>query len=95
MPEITALLIAALATARVTRLITTDEITSEIRQALLRRLDDQSKLAYAITCNWCASIYVAAATAPLVWWHSTRPAVMIPLIALAFSQIVGMTSGRD
>jgi hypothetical protein len=84
-----ALVVMALAVARLTGLITEDKITEGIRERLLDRLDEDSKLAYLITCPWCVSIYLAIPAAVLVWWHSDNPVAMIPAIVLAFSQIAG------
>lgn len=95
------LLVYALATARATGLVTTDEITSPARRAILRRLDDKRPTHHAaatlITCQWCASIWIAAAAAPLAWWHGTNPWVAIPAVALALSYVTGALSdlGRD
>lgn len=86
----------ALAVARITGLVTTDEITSAPRDSILRRLRDTSAahraLATLITCQWCASIWIAAATAPLAWWHPASPWVGIPALALAASQVTGLLS---
>ena len=96
MPVLVWFVVYALAVARITGLITTDEITRAPRDAVLRRLDDTNRwhqaLATLITCQWCASIWVAAATAPLAWWHGASPWVAIPAVALAASQVTGVLS---
>lgn len=43
-------------------------------------------------CPWCLSIWVAAATAPVAWWWGDHPAAAVPMIALAVSQLAGMTA---
>jgi Protein of unknown function (DUF1360) len=54
------LLVAGLATARVTRLITKDEITSPLRK-LAHRLDPQARHIGAIViCPYCAGVWAAA-----------------------------------
>lgn len=88
--NVTQLLIAALVTARVTRLVTTDRITQAPRQWLLRRLPSDSLAAYLIVCDWCASFYVgvgvaAAGTVGGLW---TWP-WLVPL-GLAFSYVAGV-----
>ena len=85
-----ALVVMALAVARLTGLVTEDKITEDLRGWLLDRIDEDSKLAYLITCPWCVSIYLAIPAAALVWWHADNPVAMIPALMLAFSQIAGM-----
>ena len=89
------LVLGALATARITRLVTTDRITEAPRNAILRRLDADSLTAYLIVCDWCSSVYVgagvAAAGAALGWWSWP---VAIPA-ALAFSYIAGYLASRE
>lgn len=81
------LLVAALATARLTRLITTDRITERPRLWLLMRLDPEGLGSYLITCSWCVSVYVGAGAAALLW---TGPSWTVwPLAALAFSYTAG------
>jgi hypothetical protein len=87
-----ALVVIALAVVRLTGLVIEDEVTEPIREWVLDRVPDDGKLAYLITCPWCVSIYLGAVAAPLAWWHSDNPAVMLVAIALAMSQISGMTS---
>lgn len=49
----------------------------------------EPKLAYLISCPWCASIYVSAVAAPLWYWLGTSPWLLVPAAALAFSYITG------
>lgn len=86
------LILAGLATARITRLITTDRITAAPRRWVLNRLDEQGLMAYLIVCNWCASVYVGAAmTAAVVWaWNWAQ----YPAMALAFSHLAGYLAAR-
>ena len=91
------LLIYALAVARVTGLITADAITEDARDAIIGWLDDRPKtlgsyLATLITCPWCAGMWVSLIAAPLVWFHGESPFMLIPAIALAFSQVTGSIS---
>lgn len=83
------LLVAALVTARLTRLVTTDRITQAPRQWMLRRLSSEGLAAYLIVCDWCASFYVGLGVAGAgamagqwSWWW------MAPL-GLAFSYVAG------
>lgn len=86
------LAVAALVTARTTRLITTDRITQAPRGWILRRLDSEGLAAYLIVCDWCASFYAGLAVAAVgawaglwTWWWT------IPL-GLAFSYVAGWLS---
>lgn len=89
-----------LAVTRLTGLLTLDEITRPARVAITTRVD-RPALSYLLGdpdtdhgrgCPWCMSIWVAAAVAPLAWYHGAHPAVMVPALALAASQIAGMIS---
>lgn len=69
------LLLDSLAVYRITRLIVTDEITAPLRDPIIDWLDEHEhpKLAYLLSCPWCASVWAAAAVllirwrAPKVW----------------------------
>lgn len=95
------LLVYGLAVARLTGLITRDEITRPVRDGLLARLDEgrgwHRSLATLATCPWCVSIYAGAVAAPVAWWWGESPVFLIPALVLAFSQVSGMLSdvGRD
>ncbi len=65
-------MVITLAAARVTRLITTDDLTSGIREALASSTEDGEPIATEknaqvpwyvrlVNCDWCVSIYVALA----------------------------------
>lgn len=91
------LLIYALATARVTGLIVDDTITEPARTALIEWLDDRPRtlgsfVAGVIGCSWCAGMWVSLAAAPLVWFYGDSPVMLIPALALAFSQVIGATA---
>lgn len=91
------LVVYALAVARVTGLVTTDAITEGARDGLIGWLDDRPHTLGAfvtalINCPWCASVWVAIGAAPLVWFWGDHPALIVPALALAFSQITGMVS---
>lgn len=91
------LLIYALAVARVTGLIVADTITEPIRDRIIEALDDRpatlgSFLASLITCPWCAGMWVSLVAAPLVWFWGDSPVMLIPALALALSQVIGMTA---
>lgn len=96
------LVLYALATTRVTGLITADKITSKWRAALVRRLLPESPsvrvsswgwfVGTLITCSWCVSIYVGTIAA-IVWYTvGDWPPLVVAVAALSFSQIAGMLS---
>ena len=85
------LAVIALATARLTRLVTTDKITETPRNALVRRLGAESKIAYLLVCDWCSSVYIAPAVTALVWW---QPWTVWAGAALAASHITGYLASR-
>lgn len=89
------LVVAALAVARVTRLITTDYLTDPPRSWLVRRLGQNSKLAYLLVCQWCMSMWVASVAALLLWAVGPVPGLVWPMTALAMSQAAGMLSRGD
>lgn len=95
--ELIPLLIYALAVSRITGLITQDAITEPLRDRLIGWLDNRpatlgSAIATLVTCPWCAGMWVSLVAAPIVWWVGDSPWLLIPALALAFSQITGMTS---
>lgn len=91
------LLIYALAVARVTGLIVADTITEPVRDRLIGWLDDTPGsagewFASLITCPWCAGMWVSLVAAPLVWFWGDSPVMLVPALALAFSQVTGATA---
>lgn len=104
-PLAIALIVAALATARLARLAVVDEIAAPARNAILKRLDAENafhlNIAYLLGCQWCAAVWAAAAaTVPVAVW----PAYLLPatpgagrlvwalLTVLALGQVAGMLS---
>lgn len=91
--DLITLLVAALATARVTRLITADRITEPPRMWLLLRLDPEGLGSYLVTCAWCVSVYVGAGAAALLWFGPSW--TVWPLSALAFSYVAGWLASKE
>lgn len=79
--------VAALATARITRLVTTDRITQAPRRWLLKRLDQEGLMAYLVVCDWCASVYAGGIVVVVVLLGG-QPGFWV-LAALAFSYVAG------
>lgn len=89
------LVLMTLAVARVTRLITTDVLFEDPRGWAVRRILSpgitplRHKIAYLLTCQWCASVYVGAAGAGAWYaWQGTM-AFMVITAALAASYVTG------
>lgn len=88
--------VVILATARMSRVMTTDRIGEGFREFVIRRLGEpaDSKISYMLTvCHWCSSFWVGLALnayilAGAVWLAELdwRIAVLsLPLLALATS----------
>jgi hypothetical protein len=87
------LLVAALATARLTRLVTRDQITHRARRAVLKKLDPDGMLAYLIVCDWCSSVYAGGAVAAWIIWGPSWG--LWPLAILAFSYTAGWLASKE
>lgn len=83
------LAVAALVTARITRLITTDRITQAPRGWILARLDSEGLAAYLIVCDWCASFYAGLAVAGAGAWAGLWSWWWTVPLGLAFSYVAG------
>lgn len=88
-------LVYGLAVARVTGLIAADEISRPAREWIVEHLPLRPfsiALEYLLTCFWCVSMWVAAAVTAAAWHWGSEGWLMGPALALALSQIAGMTS---
>jgi Protein of unknown function (DUF1360) len=82
-------LITALATQRLTRLLTRDQVTAPLREAVFARHPDSSRgLGYLVTCPHCISIHAAAAVLLL---RTTPPGRALTTI-LAASAVTSLLS---
>lgn len=85
----------ALATFRISRLVTSDVLFDDQRARLHMWLEAEGhdKLAYLLQCGWCSSIYVAGGVivarqvVPRAWSVASR--------VLAFSAVAGLLSERS
>jgi fatty acid desaturase len=84
------LVITVLAAARVTRLINEDKILDAPRNAIWRRLPENSMIAYWIGCPWCAGLWVCAGAVALLYLYGHSIWYQAPALALAASHIVGL-----
>jgi len=95
MPAWLIVVLAIGTTMRVTRLITADKLTEPIRERLIRWWGENDKRSYLVTCDYCASMYVAPIVATVaVLWPDNR-AVLIGLIALTASFVAGVVAAHE
>ena len=95
------LVIDALATARITRLLTEDRVPfGPIRDRILRNADEDSgglgspsRLAELVTCPWCSSVHVAIFVGIVRWRfpRAWRPVAT----ALAMSYVAGFLAEHE
>lgn len=95
MPDLFPFLLLVLAVARLTRLVVSDQITMPLRQWVVARDGEQGWFTFLVHCPWCAGFWVAAVTAPLYWFFGRSPFFVIPCVALAVSQAVGLLAKLD
>jgi hypothetical protein len=57
-----ALVVLVLATARLTRLVTKDDITAPMRLAIDKKLGEHSLISRLIWCPWCVAVWVSIFT---------------------------------
>ena len=82
-------LLIALATYRITRIVTADKVTERPRAwAEDRAADGHPKLTYFVTCPWCVSIYIASAVVGITDLVASVP--LPGLQALAASTVCGL-----
>jgi hypothetical protein len=84
------LLLAGLATFRLTVLVNQDFLTETPRLWLQRRLPD--KLGYMIGCPWCASFWIAVPVAYATMTWPTNRLLWIVLLSLSLSAFSGLVS---
>jgi hypothetical protein len=93
--DIITVTVCALATARLTRLVTTDRITEAPRNWIIRRLPRESLVSYLLVCDWCSSVYTGAAVAGAWWAWGDTMAFTAVTAALAFSYIAGFLASKE
>ena len=77
---------------RVTRLIVADQIIKPVRDRIVLRLGPDQWFAYLITCPWCASVWVGAATSVAAYWWADARWWFIMVLAGAASLVTGVGS---
>ena len=94
MASMVVLALAALATARLTRMVTSDRLFLAPRAWLLRWLKEDGLTSYLVVCDWCVSVYVGAGVAAALSWMGYLPWAQAPIAALAFSYAAGFLAER-
>lgn len=87
------LLVLALASFRLTRLVTTDQLSAQLRERVwARRPPESSRLGYLLTCDWCVSIWTSALLV-LVYSISSTTALAVGAV-LALSAAASIVAAR-
>lgn len=86
------IVLVALSTYRLTRLITADRITQKLREAIIARGE---MIGYLATCDWCLSIWFAPIPTTLAIMYPGNRLVLIGLVALSASAVTGLLSGVE
>jgi hypothetical protein len=91
--DLPTLLVLALATFRVTRLVTTDTVLSRPREWLWSKFPPESSwLGYLVSCDWCTGVWVGSTFAVA---HTIVPTVTYPIaLALALAAVAGILAAR-
>lgn len=90
---IVSLIVAALAVARLTRLLTEDRLTVRWRQWVIKRWGPESLASYLVHCPWCMSIYISLPVMPIAALFP-YPWVIGILAIPAASMVAGMLLDR-
>lgn len=90
---IVSLIVAALAVARITRLLVEDRLTVRWRQWIVRRYGAESLPSYLVHCPWCMSIWIAVPIMPLSVLLP-HPWVIAALAIPAASMVAGLLNDR-
>ncbi|MGW0754052.1 hypothetical protein [Streptomyces sp. NPDC002587] len=90
--NLTAFLLALGATCRMTRFLTKDTLAAAFRSRLADRFGDESLAAYLVSCGWCASVWLAAATTVYAFALAGTLWFQVPTTALSLSYLAGVAS---
>lgn len=86
------LLLLALGTFRLSRLITTDVIAEPLRNLIWKKFPPHTQLGYLFTCNWCMSIWFASLIT--ICYTIVPTATLFCCVILALSAITGVISNK-
>lgn len=89
--------LAALAVARLTRLVVEDKLTERPRDAVGLWLANRGQvmLLYLVGCSWCASMWIAPPVLAVAYLVGDNPVVFVGLASLAASYVTGRLAGGD
>jgi hypothetical protein len=90
--NIITIVLVALATYRLTRLVTADRITQKLREAVIARGE---MVGYLATCDWCLSIWVAPIPSGLIIMFPDNRLILLGLLALSASALTGLLAGVE
>ena len=85
-------LILALATFRLSRLLTTDTIFEFLREAVWKRKPPHTAIGYLFTCNWCMSIWFGSLVT--ISYTIVPSVTFVASLPLALSAVAGLISTR-
>ena len=85
-------IILSLATFRLARLITTDQIFAPLRERIWSRFPPNTQFGYLFTCVWCTSMYTASLL--VVCYTIVSTATLVFAIILALSTVAGWIGDR-
>lgn len=91
---ITSLVVAALAVARLTRLLVSDKITIRIRQWVVTKYGADSMPSTLIHCAWCVSIWISIPVMPVAALFPNRWVIAVLAIPAA-SYLTGFLANRE
>jgi hypothetical protein len=80
------------ATARLTRAVTRDVVSTKLRLWVLRTRGEYSLANYFVRCSWCLSAWVGAPVAAAAYGWGDDPVFVIPALALSLSYLTGLLS---
>jgi len=86
------IILVALSTYRLTRLITADRITQKLREAVIARGE---MVGYLATCDWCLSIWLAPIPTGLAVMFPGNRLILIGLLALSASALTGLLASLE
>jgi hypothetical protein len=91
---IISLVVATLAVARLTRLLTEDRLTAAWRRWAVRKWGTDSLQAYFVHCPWCMSMWIAP---PLMVLATLVPSIwVIAVLSIpAASYVTGFLASRE
>jgi hypothetical protein len=85
-------LLLALATYRLSRLIAIDVIFEWLRNAVWKKFPPSTTIGYLFTCVWCQSIWFGSL---LTFWYTIEPAsAVVFTLPLALSAVAGIITAR-